>query len=114
MSTQFNRFPTYQQPLATKGETTRGWYTFFSGLFAGQPTAPVMPIMVTSAPFIYVAPTGGSLIVQGGTTSQIQFSRDGMNFYVLGVTSGVIPLSQADQVVITYSVAPPTVTWVPR
>jgi hypothetical protein len=118
--TEFNRFPTYQEPLQTAAKgpklppTTRGWFTFWSGLFSGQPTGPVAPITVGTSPFTYIAPAGGSAIVQGGTTTQIQFSRDGHNFYVTGVTAGVLPVSQGDQLVVTYSVGPPTMVFVPR
>lgn len=110
----FNRFPTYQEPVVTKGVTTRGWFSFWSGLFAGQPTGPTAQITVGSSPFTYVAPVAGSVIVQGGTTTQIKFSRDGNNFFVTGVTAGMLPVSQGDQLVVTYSVGPPTMTFIPK
>lgn len=118
--TEFNRFPTYQEPLQTAAKgprlspTTRGWFSFWAGLFTGQPTGPAAVIKVGSSPFTYVAPLGGAVIVQGGTTTQIQFSRDGNNFFVTGVTAGMLPVSQGDQLVITYSVGPPTMVFVPR
>lgn len=118
--TDFNRFPTYQEPLQTSSKgpkpppTTRGWFTFWSGLFNGQPTGPIAGITVKSSPFTYIAPLGGAVIVQGGTTTQIQFSRDGNNFFVTGQIAGVIPVSQGDQLVVTYSVGPPTMIFVPR
>lgn len=116
--TAFNRFPTYQEPLQSGKQkdmpTTRGWFSFWSGLFAGQATGPHSAITVKSSPFTYVAPLGGSVIVQGGTTTQIKFSRDGNNFFVTGVTAGMLPVSQGDQLVVTYSVGPPTMTFVPR
>jgi hypothetical protein len=110
----FNRFPTYQEPVVTKNVTTRGWYSFWAALFTGTPTGPVAPIKVGSSPFTYPAPVGGAVIVQGGTTTQIQYSRDGNNFFVTGVTAGMLPVSQGDQLVITYSVGPPTLVFVPK
>lgn len=112
--TTLNRFPTYNEPLTTKGATTRGWYTFWSGLFAGQPTGSVITVSVGPPPFTYSAPSGGTLIVQGGSTTLISFSRDGQNFIPAGVTAGPIPVAQGDQVVIAYSAAPPNVSFVPR
>lgn len=114
MSQQFNRMPTYSDSLTTKGATTRGWFSFWAGLWNGQPTGPLAAITVGSSPFTYIAPAGGSVIVQGGTTTQIQFSRDGTNFYVTGVTAGMLPVSQGDTVIVTYSVGPPTMKFVPR
>lgn len=116
--TQFNRFPTYQEPLQAGKQkdlpTTRGWYSYWAGLFSGQPNGPAAPITVGTSPFTYVAPAGGSVIVNGGTTTQIKYSRDGNNFFVTGVIAGMLPVSQGDQLVITYSVGPPTMTFVPR
>ncbi len=114
MSQQFNRMPTVNESLTTKGATTRGWFSFWAGLFSGQATGPASGITVKSSPFSYVAPSGGSVIIQGGTTTQIQFSRDGVNFFVTGVTAGMLPVSQGDTLVVTYSVGPPTMTFVPR
>lgn len=111
---QFNRIPTYKEALVTKGVTTRGWYSFFLGLLKGQPTGPVAPLVVAPSPFTYLATEAGSVIVQGGTTTQIQFTRGDGNFYVTGVTAGMFALAQGDSLVITYAVGPPNVTFVPR
>ena len=112
--TQFNRMPTYGEGLTVKGSTTRGWYSLWSGLWSGQPTGSVTVVTVGASPFFYVAPQGGSLIIQGGSTTQIAFSRDGNNFFVTGLIAGMFPVSQGDTVKITYPVAAPTVNFVPR
>ena len=115
MTQQFNTLPTNEQAIASKnGTTVRGWYSFWGGLFTGQPTGPVAPLRVGSSPFTYLATQGGTVIVQGGTTTQIQFTRGDGNFYVVGTTAGMFPLSQGESLVVTYSVGPPTMTWVPR
>lgn len=108
-----NRMPTYQSPLEVQGATTRGWYTFWLGLLQGQPSGTPVGITVGVSPFSYVAPNGGNVVVSGGTVSQIAFSRDGINFYVTGVTAGMIPVSQFDTVKVTYTVKP-TMTFIPR
>ena len=114
MTQQFNTAPTYDQPLMTKGQIATGWYRLWTGLFKGQPTGPTAGITVGSSPFKYVAPQGGSVIVNGGSTTQISFSRDGANFFITGLTAGIFPLSQGDTLQVTYPVAPPTLTFVPR
>lgn len=111
---QFNRLPDVSTPLTTKGALTSAFFRFFSGLFNGTPTGNLSVVTTSASPFTYIAPVGGTLIVNGGSTTQIQFSRDGANFYIVGQTSGMFPLSQGDQLVITYPVAKPTITFIPR
>ena len=112
----YNTLPTYEQPLTSRdGKViTRGWYSFWAGQSEGQPTGPVAPLIVGPSPFTYLATAAGSVIVQGGTTTQIQFSRGDGNFYVTGVTAGMFALAKGDSLVVTYSVGPPTATFVPR
>src|SRR5690348_10500532 len=114
MTQQFLTQPTYEEPLTQKGQISRGWFRLWTGLQKGQPTGPAAPVTVGPSPFKYVASQGGSLIVNGGSTTQISVSRDGANFYITGQTAGMFPLSQGDTLQITYPVALPTVTFVPR
>lgn len=108
-----NQLPTYTLPLNTKGQTTKAWYTFFAGVFTGQPGSSVASVTVGTTPFIYQAERAGTLFLSGGTTSTVTISRDGKTFYPTGVLAGSFPLRQGDQLSISYSVGPPTVTWVP-
>jgi hypothetical protein len=110
---QFNRMPDYNEALVTKGVTSKGWSRFWGGLFTGTPTGPISVITVSASPFTYTATAGGTVIISGGTVTQVKFSRDGATFYVTGQTAGMFPVSQGDQLVITHSV-PPTMTFVPR
>jgi hypothetical protein len=112
----FNTLPTYEQPLTSRDGkvTTRGWYTYWAGLFEGQPTGPVAPLVVGPSPFTYLATQAGSVIVKGGTVSKIEFTRGDGNFYGIGQTAGMFPLAKGDSLVVTYSVAPPNATFVPR
>lgn len=113
MTQQFNVPPTYDQPLITKGQISTGWFRFWSGLGRGQPSGPVAGIVVGSSPYRYVATQGGSVIVNGGSTTQISFSRDGANFFITGQTAGMFKLAQGDTLQVTYPVAPPTMSFVP-
>lgn len=112
--TQLNRIPTNQESLTQKGVTTRGWYSFWAGLLSGQPTQNISTVTVGSSPFKYVAGIAGTVLLSGGTTSVVQISRDGATFCPTGATAGCFPLSQGDTIQITYTVGPPTMTFVPR
>lgn len=113
MTVQYNRFPTYQEALTKGKDTSSGWYRFWSGLYTGQPKGPVSALTIGPSPFTYQSAQGGTVYLSGGTTTQVQISRDGANFYPTGATSGAFPISQGDLLVVTYSVAPPTATFVP-
>lgn len=110
---QLNRMPDYNTPLLEGGVVASGWYRLWQGLWSGTPTQNLSSVAPTSSPFTYRAPSGGWLIVQGGTVSQVQFSRDGTTFITTGQTQGMFPISQGDALSITYSSAP-TLTFVPR
>lgn len=71
-------------------------------------------IAPTGSPFAYTNSNAyeEDVIISGGTVTQIDFIRQGNN-YVLGITSGMVRLSGADAVEVTYAVAP-TMTKVPR
>jgi hypothetical protein len=113
MAQQFNRAPTYNEPLSTKGNTTRDWYSFWVGLLSGQPTGLPSPVTAGQSPYTYKATQGGTLIIQGGAVSMVSFSRDGVTNFNAGQTQGLFPLSQGDLLIITYSGAP-NLTFVPR
>ena len=54
-----------------------------------------------------------SLIIQGGTVSLLEYTRENATFINLGVVAAMFAVSPGDRIRITYTVAP-TVTWVPR
>lgn len=68
-------------------------------------------ITVGLSPYTYLADRNGTLVVQGGTVSQIAYVRNGASTN-LGVIAGPVPVLTADAVTITYSVLP-TVTFLP-
>lgn len=113
MNIQLNQLPTYDQRIIDKNVISRPWYNFWAGLFRGQPTGPAAAITVTASPFSYTAPQGGAVIVQGGTVSLIQLSRDGTTNYATGMTQGIVPVALGDIVIVNYTVTP-TMTFIPR
>lgn len=102
-----------------QGGTTNQFYhlSFFNYTRAlGSWTVAPSNIIVGASPFNLQngSPTYDvDIIVQGGTVSKIEYSRDNITFYTLGPTSGMFRLSPADHLRVTWSVSP-TMTLVPR
>jgi hypothetical protein len=102
----YNSLPTYNQNVEIGGKTSKIWYFFWQALWNGIPPGAESVVVPTGSPFGFVAPRGGFAIVQGGTVSNISFSRDGVTPYNTGLTVGVFPLSKGDVLTVTYSSAP--------
>lgn len=111
MTQQYNVVPSFDQPIVQKGVTSSVWYRWFTGKGQGIPPSGELAVSVNASPFTYVAPSGGFVIVRSGTVSALQFMRVGT--YLLPFTSGIVPLSKGDSLVVTYSVTP-TVIFVPQ
>lgn len=109
---QRNSLPNYPVPLKVGEFTSKDWYFFWAGLYNGLPPAAEVAVTPGISPYTYSAPVRGSLIVNGGTVTVVAFSRDGVTFYTTGAIAGMFLLNAADQLKITYAVAP-TLTFVP-
>lgn len=109
---QKNNIPNFDQRFMERGVNSKDWYFFLVGLYNGLPQSPESGVTPGVSPYEYSAPIGGSMIVNGGTVSNISFSRDGTTFYTTGQTSGMFPLNAQDRLRITYTVVP-TLTFVP-
>lgn len=109
---QLNTIPNYPIRLTINGETTKDWYFFWAGLFRGIPPAIEAAVTADPSPYVFSATARGSLIIEGGTVTSVEFSRDGVTFYDTGVTAGMFPVNSSDQLRITYAVAP-NLTFVP-
>jgi len=109
---QLNYLPQFKVPLLANNSTSKDWYFFWSGLYSGLPPALPLPITISASPFTYSAPVKGSVIVSGGTVSQVQFTRDGLTLYTTSQTAGMFTLNASDRLVVTYTVAP-TMTLIP-
>jgi hypothetical protein len=112
MSSPNQSLPNWGVPLidVASGVTTQPWFSFFAGL-AGQ-AGPITAVKPRGSPFSYTASVKGFLAVSGGTVSAITLARARVSGVPLGMTNGVVPLSQGDTVTITYSVAP-TLNFIP-
>ena len=85
------------------------------GVIGTNYTAAAFAITPPASLVAYQNTTGYPLdvIISSGTVTAIEFSRDGVNWYVSGLIAGVITLSPLDRVRVTYTVVP-TMTGVPR
>lgn len=74
-------------------------------------------ITVGTSPFVYqnvyIDERSADIIVQGGTVSKIEISKDNSTYFDTGVTAGVIGRPWQHYIRVTYTVAP-TMTVVPR
>lgn len=109
---QLNSLPNFNVPFARQDVNSKDWYFFIAGLYTGLPPALPLPITVGTSPYTYSAPVKGSVIINAGTVSSVQFSRDGATFYTIGQTAGMFTLNAADRLIVTYTVKP-TMTLVP-
>jgi hypothetical protein len=74
------------------------------GSYGSAPSA----ITVTASPFAYqnAGSYNASVLVQGGTVTKVEFSRNGSTYYDVGTVAGMFQLSPSDYLKVTYTVAP--------
>lgn len=110
----------YEQPFTRKGDIPSIEFSrFLQQLvqvinFQGRLADP-MSQTVSASPYVYTNNTGNDQteIVQGGTVTLIEYSRNGGSFINVGTTAGMFALSPLDSLRVTYTVAP-TITVVVR
>ena len=102
--------PNLQQPAidTQTGRFSTAWIGFFTRLVS-QP-GKIVSVNLTGSPFGYTAPADGVLAVFGGSSVTATLTRGRVS---VPVSVGSIPLSEGDQIVLTYSSAP-AVSFVPR
>jgi hypothetical protein len=96
------------QVRGPKGEIYKGtlippWNSFFQQFTQAPP--PVMALPVVGSPFTYEAKELGTILISGGTLTDVSFTR-GSDVTTLGNAARVIPVNVRDIVTITYSVLP--------
>lgn len=75
----------------------------------GGVPGPAVPQVLVASPWVFVAPTTGTLVVDGG---QVEISRNaGATYYPVGLVGGALPCQPNDRVRVTWygAVPPPTV-----
>lgn len=104
------RLPSSLEPLVTGQLVATPWFRFFQELAGMNPPGP-SGVNFTASPGTYTASANGHVLVAGGAVSAISLVR-GRATVATGMTSGFIPVSQGDKVVVTYTVLP-TITFIP-
>ena len=97
------------------GVTTfdKSWSAFFQAIAAQLTAKPgaVAAATVSASPFAYTASANGTVVVSGGTVTDMTLTR-GTAVTDLGATGSLAPMSAGDVLTITYTAAP-AVTFVP-
>lgn len=96
--------PNTNAPIADPqtGRVTGEWLAFFQAI--GSKPAAEKIVQATGSPFAFTASTAGHLVVQGALTG-LSIIR-GRTPIPVSPALAMIPLSQGDQAVLTYSAAP--------
>lgn len=115
MASRFDNAP-LQTPIDVQEPRWRQWFQdvwrALQALSLPLPTG----IAVGASPFTYQYVEAGqaSVLLSGGTVTLVEFSRDGVTWYSVGVaTDAMLAVSQGDYLRITYGAAP-TMTLVLR
>lgn len=109
-------FPSDNAEAVDKNGTLEAtWYYLLQMLWrrTGGSGAQLAPVAVapTASPFLYDTDVGGTLVVDGGTVSEISIIRSSQNIPT-GVIAGAIPVMRGDTIAVTYT-GVPTMTFLP-
>jgi hypothetical protein len=104
MTQQYRASPTYQTPLQIGNNIAQAWWRWFQAVQLGTPPAAEIPITVGRSPFDFIANQGGFVLVRAGSVSSIHFFRT--SDHLTGLVAGIFPMSNGDQLTVTYSVKP--------
>lgn len=103
------KVPAARQPISDdQSNATRPWFLFFTSISPSEEAPQVLT--VSASPFTYQAPAAGTVFIVGGTVSAQVYKRGSNSFPFTGT---VVPVSQGDSVIVTYSVVP-VMTFVKR
>ena len=80
--------------------------------YRSQPGQAPFAVNVGASPWTFSAPSNGFIVLDGGTVSNVEFQRGGVQA-TLGNPPEMITMRQADQVIITFTTAPEA-TWFPN
>lgn len=117
MTVPLQPFPNNQSPATDASPTplAQAWFyllrTLWQRLGGSGATLMAQNVTVGSSPYQFESDISGTLVVHGGTVSELSIVRGSSNV-VTGQTQGTIPMLRGDTVNISYSVKP-TVTFLP-
>lgn len=84
------------------GMVRQPWNNWFQQFV--QPPSGVMNVIVGTSPFTYQAKEPGTLVISGGTVSNITFKRGGVTINLGIVNSYLLMIN--DTIIVTFSVLP--------
>jgi hypothetical protein len=97
--------PSQVLPLVDEdGRATEGWYGFFVNLTSAA--TPLVQITVGVSPFVFTASHAGFGLIIGGVVSSVGLRRRRVTIPAVGPVAGFFPVSQNDQLIITYTGLP--------
>jgi len=98
--------PSQSQPIMDMetGRMSPAWYGFFYDLTSAA--TPYEAVPVGASPFTFTAVHPGAILIVGGTVSEVDLIRARETIAPTGQTAGFFPMSQGDQIVVTYSGLP--------
>ena len=82
------------------------------GGVTGNGVLPAVVLVVGASPFSFTAEQSGSLIVQGGTVTNVSYARTGAAID-LALLNGKFEMQSGDKMTVTYAVAP-VLTFLPN
>lgn len=88
-------------------ETAEATAEYVEGL-----TAPGVPVPLGPSPFVYIAPSPGSILCSGGGVIRLEITANDATYYSTGSWYGAMPLSKGSSVRLTY-IGAPILTFIP-
>lgn len=65
------------------------------------PIDDISNVVPDASPYLFETPYPGNIIVQGGVVSKIEYSRDDVSYYDVGLVAGVFFLPPGDAIRVT-------------
>ena len=92
------------------GNLVSPWNSYLQQFTQAPPN--IATVIVGASPITYTATEPGTVIISGGTLTALTLTR-GLVTVALAITDRIIPVGINDIVVITYSIAPIAIKFVP-
>lgn len=80
--------------------------------YAVSQTMPGEPIPLGASPFVFTAPSRGSILCSGGGVIRLEITANSTTYYSTGSWYGAVPLSKGSSARLTY-IGTPVLTFIP-
>lgn len=82
------------------------------GQYRSEPGQTPTALGVGASPWTFSAPSNGCLILDGGSVSNVEYQRNGVQAQI-GNPPEIVPMRVSDQIILTFSL-PPNAVWFPN